>query len=70
MSDEELNCTFCGKSNEDKSCLCLIASPNNTYICNECVETARDIVGVYRSGNNKIVYMGNDKPINNDKGDV
>jgi len=59
MSEIKIECTFCGKDNEDKTCLCLIAAPNKTYICNECVETARDIVGVYRSGKNKIIYLGN-----------
>ena len=55
----KINCTFCGKDSTDKTCLCLIAAPNKAYICDKCVEVARDIVGVYRSGTNKIVYKGN-----------
>ena len=56
----EIKCTFCGKDSEDESCLCLIASPNKTYICDECVDLARDIVGFYR---------GKDTLINNKQGE-
>ena len=40
--DEELHCSFCGKSRDqvDK----LIQGPDGVYICDECVETCADII--------------------------
>ena len=58
MSEEELKCNFCGKGNRDKTCLCLVGAPDDTFICDECVESARDIVGFYRGGGNKTANIG------------
>ncbi|MEY8436306.1 ATP-dependent Clp protease ATP-binding subunit ClpX [Atopobiaceae bacterium 24-176] len=42
VGDEELHCSFCGKSRDqvDK----LIQGPDGVYICDECVETCTDII--------------------------
>ena len=46
---EIFKCTFCGmKYNKD---ICFIAAPDNTCICESCVESARDIIGAYRRNN-------------------
>ncbi len=41
MSDESLDCTFCGKNQEEVRKL--IAGPS-VYICDECVELCNDIL--------------------------
>ncbi|GAB4168007.1 MAG: ATP-dependent Clp protease ATP-binding subunit ClpX [Calditrichia bacterium] len=38
----QLHCSFCGKSAEEVSTL--ISGPENVHICDECVESARDII--------------------------
>ena len=58
-----LRCSFCNKTNDDA--MCLIANDNNVFICDECIELARDIVGVYRSKGNKIARLicSENKPV-------
>lgn len=46
MSDKMEQCSFCSKLNADV--LVLVAGPNDLFICDECVEACRDIVGLHR----------------------
>lgn len=40
--DDKVRCSFCGKSQEQVSKL--IAGPNGTYICDECIEVCNEIL--------------------------
>ena len=41
----------------------MVAGPNNVFICDECIETSRDIVGYFRTGADKIIHIGRDKQL-------
>jgi hypothetical protein len=43
MKGSDVSCSFCGKS--QKQVERVIAGPDGVYICNECVELCRDILG-------------------------
>ena len=43
---ELLRCSFCGQSQDDVNTL--FAGSDNAAICNECVESCRDIIGMQR----------------------
>ena len=42
IGEEEIRCSFCGKTQEQVHKL--IAGPNGTYICDECVAICADII--------------------------
>lgn len=42
MADEEMRCSFCGKTRSQVRKL--IQGPNHVYICDECVKTCEDII--------------------------
>lgn len=46
---EEVHCSFCGGSNFEREVL-IAAQLNPVYICQECVEVCRDIIGIHRMG--------------------
>ncbi len=52
MGTGKRRCSFCGK-NEDQA-LILIEGPNNTYICDECVEKCHKIVREHKANNYEI----------------
>lgn len=65
----ELRCNFCNKT--DDEAMCLIAAEGDVFICDECIELARDIVGVYRSKGNKIarlIFSENKPQTDNEQG--
>ena len=41
-NDDKVRCSFCGKSQDQVKKL--IAGPNGTYICDECIEICADII--------------------------
>ena len=48
--EELLHCSFCGKSSKEVELL--IAAPD-AFICDACVELARDIIGTHRTRKNE-----------------
>ena len=42
MADDEMRCSFCGKTRSQVRKL--IQGPNHVYICDECVKTCEDII--------------------------
>ena len=42
MADDEMHCSFCGKTRSQVRKL--IQGPNHVYICDECVKTCEDII--------------------------
>ena len=45
-SKKPIDCSFCDKSSKDVQTI--VAGPRGVFICNECIEVCRDIVGVVR----------------------
>ena len=41
--DSDINCSFCERSSDEVEVI--IAAPNKVFICNVCVDLARDIIG-------------------------
>lgn len=41
-NEEDIGCSFCGKSQDEVKRL--IAGPNNTFICNECIDLCEEIL--------------------------
>ena len=48
--EQKMYCSFCGKPHTEVDLL--IAAPDNTFICDICVEFARDIIGARRQERN------------------
>lgn len=42
---EEVFCSFCGIGNRAPKVVVFIAAPHNIFICDNCVEICRDMVG-------------------------
>src|SRR5210317_1786161 len=58
MADELLNCSFCGKNQDEVKKL--IAGPPGLYICDECVELCADILSADKA-------TADDKEVTSDK---
>ncbi len=54
---KELNCSFCGRFSRDV--LSLIEGPGNVFICNHCVDNAREIINVNHPNVEKNTEMFN-----------